>query len=237
MVLGSSFPLERKTFHYSGLKGQTKVGRNGLHYYSKKVTIVFASSDQELIKQICMSIFDFPSIFLGNLMLEPESVEQEIVQNNTGTSRYLCISPIVLSNINDPYKSKEFIHPSSERFSDLLYESTMERMEKSGLYTADDTAAFYKFQVIPDNGYLEKLSQRHKKFARIYLVEEGSQLKEIRGYTFPFSLYASEEVHDFIFQNGFGEFSSHGFGMIDYHDQSLVRRQVMDLPSSENSQR
>ncbi len=231
MVLGPSYPLDRRVFHYSGLKGQTKVGRNGLHFYSKRVTLVLASSDKKLIQELCDAIFRYPSLFLGNLMLEPEMVEKEVVEPPQGITRYLCISPLVLHNTVDPYKSKEFIHPSSNKFSDFLYESTMERMEKVG-YTPEQTASFYKFQIVPDQQYLERLSQRHKKFARIYVVEQGKHLQEVRGYTFPFSLYASQEVHEFIFHNGFGEFTQHGFGMIDYHDPKFITREPYSLSSA-----
>ena len=38
---------------------------------------------------------------------------------------------------------------------------------------------------------------------------------EVRGYTFPFTLYAVKPVLDFVYNNGIGYFSYKGFGMLD----------------------
>ncbi|MGB3588271.1 MAG: CRISPR-associated endoribonuclease Cas6 [Tunicatimonas sp.] len=38
---------------------------------------------------------------------------------------------------------------------------------------------------------------------------------EVRGYTFPFVLYAAPEVQKFITTNGLGLYTHKGFGMLD----------------------
>ena len=70
--------------------------------------------------------------------------------------RYLCLSPLVVLNTDSNEKNKEFIHPTLDKFSDFLYESTMLRMERSKLYTSEEIESFYKFQIIPDKIYLDK---------------------------------------------------------------------------------
>jgi CRISPR-associated endoribonuclease Cas6 len=86
---------------------------------------------------------------------------------------------------------------------------------------------FYKFQIVPDTSYLERLQQLGKKFARIYTINYRGQLREVRGYTFPFALYAADEVQQFILKNGFGEYTGHGFGMLDCSNAEATVREVL----------
>ena len=100
----------------------------------------------------------------------------------------------------------------------------MMRMERSGRYTADQIASFYKFQIIPDKTYLQKIKEGDKKFARIYPIQEANNRYEVRGYTFPFVLYSAPEVQQFLFECGMGYFTNKGFGMIDVVNADLARR-------------
>nr|MCU0368285.1 CRISPR-associated protein Cas6 [Cyclobacteriaceae bacterium] len=63
----------------------------------------------------------------------------------------------------------------------------------------------------------------HKKFARIYPLFDLDVKYEIRGYTFPFTLYAPQPVQQFVYENGLGFFSHKGFGMLDIANASSVR--------------
>ena len=203
-------------YNFSGLKGQTKISRKGLHFYSSKVTVVFSCLNKEFVDYFLKLLFNFSEVTVGNLKLVPESAEEESKITMHEEMKYVCISPIVLKSPkfqNDT--AKAFIHPDLEEFSDLLYESTMQRMESSKLYTSEQIASFFKFQILPDKAYLEKLAQQKKKFARIYPVYENDVKYEVRGYTFPFTLYAVQEVQEFIFNSGLGFLTHKGFGMID----------------------
>ena len=144
----------------------------------------------------------------------------------TDSQKFLCISPIVLlpGAFNDE-KSKRFISPHEDEFSDLLYESTLQRMAASGRFTEEQLAGFYKFQVVADKGYLERIESGHKKFARIYPLYDLDIKYEVRGYTFPFTLYAPDAVQRFIYDSGLGYFSHKGFGMLDIaHSASINNR-------------
>jgi CRISPR/Cas system endoribonuclease Cas6 (RAMP superfamily) len=59
------------------LKGQTKVSRKGLHYFSSKVTLVFACSDKVFLEYFVTRLFEQKEIIVGNLHLVPESTEAE----------------------------------------------------------------------------------------------------------------------------------------------------------------
>jgi CRISPR-associated endoribonuclease Cas6 len=128
--------LEFNQFNFSGLKGQTKVSRKGLHYYSSKVTLVFACSDKVFMDYFISQLFAQKDLIVGNLHLEPESVEPEEPVQIGDEAKFLCISPIVLlpPAFNDD-RGKKFISPDSDEFSDLLYDSTIARMETTGAYT------------------------------------------------------------------------------------------------------
>lgn len=212
-------------FNFSGLKGQTKVSRKGLHFFSSKVTLVFACPDQGFIDYISARLFEQKEIIVGNLHLVPESMEsEEPVQINDET-RFLCISPIVLmqASFNDE-RGKKFISPDGDEFSDYLYESTLSRMEATGKYTPEQLASFYKFQIVPDNGYIQRIQSSHKKFARIYPLYDNDIKFEVRGYTFPFTLYAAKEVQQFLYENGLGHFTYKGFGMLDIATNDPIQR-------------
>ncbi|SEJ48857.1 CRISPR-associated endoribonuclease Cas6 [Cyclobacterium xiamenense] len=203
-------------FNFSGLKGQTKVSRSGLHYYSSLVTLVVSAPDEAFIDYLLEQVFKTPKIELGNLILSPEYTEKEIEPPLETSNKFVCISPLVLLTPTfDDESGKRFINPDTDEFSDLLYESTLTRMEKSGWYNQEQMESFYKFQVVPDMNYVNKLREQQKKFARIYSVYDMDVKYEVRGYTLPFTLYAAEEVQDFVFKCGLGAFTHKGFGMLD----------------------
>jgi CRISPR-associated endoribonuclease Cas6 len=217
--------LDFNQFNFSGLKGQTKVSRKGLHYYSSKVTLVFACSDKQFMDYFIARLFEHKEIIVGNLHLVPESIESEEPVPMSGEARFLCISPIVLiqAAFNDE-RGKKFVPPDSDEFSDLLYDCTLSRMEATGRFTAEQLASFYKFQIVPDHDYIQRIQSSHKKFARIYPLYDNDIKFEVRGYTFPFTLYAAKEVQQFVYENGLGHFTYKGFGMLDVSTNDSIQR-------------
>jgi CRISPR-associated endoribonuclease Cas6 len=202
-------------YNFSGLKGQTKVSRKGLHFFSQYVTLVFATPDEDFLNYFLNKLFKLQQVNVGSLLLQADHVEQEELLDFGDHAKFVCISPVVLlkPDFNDD-NSKRFIIPSSDGFSDILYECTMERLIKTG-YTSSQIERFYRFQVMPDEVYLKRLREQQKKFARIYPVYDHDVKYEVRGYTFPFTIYAEKEVLQFIFQCGMGYFTQKGFGMLD----------------------
>ena len=212
-------------YNFSGLKGQTKISRNGLHFYSSRVTLVFSSVSEVFLNYFLQNLFSFPQIEVGNLVLIPEGVEKEHTPKLSEKAKFICISPLVLitPSFNDS-QGKRFIPPDTDEFSDMLYESTLERMSELGVYNEKQLKSFNKFQLVPDASYLSKIMDGQKKFARIYPVFDMDVKYEIRGYTFPFTLYAAGEVLDFAFTSGLGAFTHKGFGMLDLANSDPVER-------------
>ena len=221
--------LDFNQFNFSGLKGQTKVSRKGLHYYSSKVTLVFACTDKAFLDYFTARVFEQKEIIVGNLHLVPESMEKEESVQIGDEAKFLCISPIVLipAAFNDE-SGKKFVTPESDEFSDLLYDSTIARMEATGKFTAEQLASFYKFQIVPDHDYIQRIQSSHKKFARIYPLFDNDIKFEIRGYTFPFTLYAAREVQQFVYEHGLGHFTYKGFGMLDVSNNNTVHRSTQE---------
>ncbi len=217
--------LEFNAFNFSGLKGQTKVSRKGLHFYSSRVTLVFACTDKPFMDYLIARIFEQKEVIVGNLHLIPESTEVEEAVQILDESRFLCISPIVLiqPSFNDE-SAKRFVNPETDEFSDLLYDATLARMEATGKYTAEQLSSFYKFQLVPDRGYISRIQSSHKKFARIYPLFDNDIKFEVRGYTFPFTLYAAREVQQFVYEHGLGFFTHKGFGMLDVSNNDSIHR-------------
>jgi len=213
---GVSDYADYKWFNFSGLKGQTKVSRNGLHFYSNKVTLVISSFDKTFIDYLLSQLFKYSQVEVGSLLLEPEYAEVEELPVFEESMKYICISPLVLlePSFNDD-QGKRFISPETEAFSDSLYESTLQRMSLIGKYGEEQLKGFFKFEIVPDNKYLNKIKASQKKFARIYPMFDQDVKYEVRGYTLPFTLYAAPEVQEFLFTGGMGKLCYKGFGMID----------------------
>ncbi|MEQ8582396.1 MAG: CRISPR-associated endoribonuclease Cas6 [Marinoscillum sp.] len=212
-------------FSFSGIKGQTRLSKAGLHYNSRRVTIVVSSPSADFIEQLVEAVFKNNEIQLGALNLTPEMAEEELSVTLNRETKFICISPIVTNDDFQDPNHKGFIEPSDNDFSDQLYDSTISRMTEFGIDT-DAISEVHKFQLVPDEDYLNKLRASNKKFSRIYPVYHQGEQMEARGYTFPFTLFAAPEIQDFIFTCGLGTCCSMGFGMLDLVNSDPTERTV-----------
>ena len=103
-------------------------------------------------------------------------------------------------------------------------ERTLARRKSKGKFTPEELAQYYKFQVVPDKDYIERIQATHKKFARIYPLYDADIKYEVRGYTFPFTLYAPQPVQQFVYEHGLGHFSYKGFGMLDVAHHNAIKK-------------
>jgi CRISPR-associated endoribonuclease Cas6 len=101
---------------------------------------------------------------------------------------------------------KRFLHPDSTEFGDYLKAALLEKNKEND---------FGGFDFYPDNNYLNKLEDRGKKYSRVYPIFDEDIPYEVRGYTFPFTLRGSPELHQYLFECGLGLFNDKGFGMLD----------------------
>lgn len=218
----ASSELIEQCLCFSGIKGQTKVSKLGLQYFSSRVTIVFASGNEPLIAELLDKIFLLAHLSIGNLLLIPEFAEKEHEPLVSEQMKYLAISPIVIQSPDEELTHKRFVSPQEDEFSDLIYHSTLRRMVATGRYSSREMENFTRFELVPDQNYLERIRVEEKKFSRIYpVIMQGKKL-EVRGYTFPFELWADPEVHRFVLAQGIGAVTGRGFGMLDLAEASLA---------------
>ncbi|GIV38838.1 MAG: hypothetical protein KatS3mg033_0638 [Thermonema sp.] len=214
-------------YHFSSLKGQIKIQKNGLLYQSKHVTLVFAALSPAFVQKLLKVLFAQPKVRIGSLWLKPEYVEEEVVPELPFESKMLCLSPLVLIDPRaDAYNAKRLISPADNLFSDLVYESTILRAEASGLYDEATLNEFYRFQVVPDEGYLQRLAAQDKKYARLYEVTQGKSHSDVRGYSFPFTLYAHPLLKRFIMLTGLGALPHLGYGMLDLASGPMPKHRI-----------
>lgn len=209
-----------KNYTISAVKGKLEVSKGGLKVLSNKVTVVITSLNDGFIEQTIDYIFKEPRIQIGELILTPLYTEKEELAEMAEETKYLCLAPMVLvSPLESTKDAVKYINPFSDDFSDLLYESTMNKMEESGLYSPQDLVSFSKFQVIPDKEYLLRFKNEDQKYTRIFTIYENGTAFPVRGYTFPFSLFAAKEVQEFIYFGGFGCLNYKGYGMLDVYKE------------------
>lgn len=198
---------------FSGVKGQTRLGRNGLHYNSRKVTIIFSSLNHEYMQELSAAIMAQKELSVGSLHLMPETVEEEKARPLDSEIKYVCLSPVTFDNGDE----NQFLDPASNDFSDIMYESTVSRMEQFGV-NVSEIENIQRFQIVPDPEYIQKLSENGKKYSRMYSVKSHGVVHEPRGYTMPFTMFAAPEVQEFIFYCGLGAYTNYGFGLVDFSD-------------------
>ena len=218
-------------FSFSGLKGLTRVGRQGLQYNSNRVSLVISSNDKAFIDYLLFLFFQRKSLSVGALVLEPEYVEKEDSPTFNNVTKLICLSPIVVLQAQfQDEESKRFINPVENEFSDLLFDHLLQQMEKDGI-KADAIEDYHKFQLVPDVEYLEKIKRNGKKFSRVYSLYDQDLGYDVRGYTIPFELYAPPAIQEFIFNCGLGNYTHKGFGMVDLaHVDPLSRTSAYDIP-------
>ena len=225
MVGGNPDFIPFKEFNFSGLKGQTKSSRKGLHYYSNRVTLIVASRNKDFINYLLANIFELSTLQLGDLTIEAERVELEGQPNLADHDKFICLSPLVLSEpslLSD--EATAFIDPMSDAFSDKLYDNAMVKAESSGLFDQATMAGFNQFQVIPDKDYLTKIAENNKKYSRVYATYDQDVKYDARGYTFPFYFYGAPELKEILFIDGLGALPHKGFGMIDLANEDPNNR-------------
>ncbi len=203
---------DKTQFNFSSLKGTSKIQNGFMRFLSSKVTLVLSSRNAEQLEQLVAKVFEAPYFAVGKMNLMPRSHEFIADPEFATKMRYLCISPLILVDPhNDPDKSQVTIDPTSQEFSDVLYEQTLDRMEKAGFSEAD-LNNFAEFDVQPDHEYVQKLNETGKKFARYYRATDGSTMM---GYLLPFTLHAHPDVQKFIWESGVGALTDQGYGMVD----------------------
>lgn len=199
-------------FNFSSIKGTSKIMKGFMRMLSSKVTLVISSRKKEMLEQAVNALFKEKELTVSKMKLLPKSYVH-IPDPEFGVKmRYLCISPLILHDpAKEPHKAQEQPEPSSHAFSDILYNVTLDKMEKAG-YSESQLSSFAEFEYTPDADYVHKITAAGKKFVRHYQSSSGNSMA---GYLLPFTLHAHPLVQEFIWQSGIGALTEEGYGMVD----------------------
>lgn len=220
-------PLTSNFYNFSSLKGTSKVQAGQIRFLSSKVSLVLSAPEKEFAEKWIHQIFDRRLVSFAKLTLVPKSSEIIPDPEFKTQMKYVCISPMVPQT---PFITDEAgnlppaLDPRSQEFSDLFYDAILDRMEKAG-FTPEQLANFAEFEIIPDPGYIQKIEDTHKKFARIY---KNNDNETIFGYLLPFTLHAHPQVQKFIWDCGIGLYTTQGYGMVD-----VVGGMSSEMPSED----
>jgi len=203
---------DRSMFNFSSLKGTSKITNGFMRFLSSKITLVISSRSQEFAEALVKKIFDKPYLPVGKMNLIPKTYEVIPDPSFQTKMRYLCISPLIMVNPDkEPDRAQEMVDPTSLQFSDILYNITLDRMEKAG-FTEAQLNEFAEFEAQPDMEYINKINESGKKYARFYKSAVGNTML---GFLLPFTLHAHHDVHKFIWETGLGVLTEEGYGMVD----------------------
>lgn len=213
-------PIKSEFYNFSSLKGTSKVQAGQIRFLSSKVSLVLSAPEPEFLQMLVNEIFERRLVSFAKLTLVPKSYEVMPDPEFKTVMKYVCISPMISQ---PPFETDmsgnipEAMDPRNQEFSDLFYDAVIDQMEKAG-FNEKQLAAFAEFEIMPDPGYVQKIADTHKKFARIY---KNNSNETIFGYLLPFTLHAHPQVQKFIWECGLGLNTVQGYGMVDLVSQNF----------------
>lgn len=198
-------------YTFSSLRGLNKCESNLLFFHTNQVHIMLSSPHEAWLRSLADYIMQQPVIQVHEMTLVPESYETAYAPTLGWETRYVSMSPMVLFDPKEnPDAPKDLLNPYAAEFSDLLFDTLLDRMEKFPLRQFD-FEQYGKFQIVPDARYIEKLRVQKKKLGRALEVRHT----KVKAYLFPFTLYAHPDVQNFIYDAGIGALGAEGFGCLD----------------------
>ncbi len=210
-----AFATEAETqfdlYTFSSLKGLNKVEGNLLFFHSQQVHIMLSSPYEAWLIRLADFIMTQGPFQIHEMTLTPESYESAASTTFGWESKFVSMSPMILFDpLSKTDGPSDIINPYSNDFSDLLYDSMLDKMEsyRLGNFSIEE---YSKFQVVPDSEYIRKLKETKKKFGRPLEVQN----RKVKAYLFPFTLFAHPDVQSFIYSAGIGSLGSEGFGCVD----------------------
>ena len=208
------------TYHFSSLRGQASSLQEGIRYLTNRVKFVIASPNESFIHLFIEQVFTRTVWQVGPLYLHPSYADRQFIEPELGKAvKYLCLAPLVPSfmSMYDQEAGKKFVDPEESNFSNQLYECMFYRIDHSGSNILEKTDNYAQFQLVPEYEYLDKLRRQGKLFARNHVVNFLDRQYEVRGYIFPFTLYAQPLIQSYVYDYGLGAFTQQGHGMVELH--------------------
>src|SRR6187401_3473792 len=149
-------PVKSDRYNFSSLKGTSKVQNGQIRFLSSKVSLVISSPEPEFVQKLVDMLFDRRLINFAKLTLVPKS--QQVIEDPDFQTvmKYVCISPLIPQQ---PFVAEENLpeplNLTTHEFSDLIYDSIIERMERTR-FTEKQMNQFAEFEITPDSSYIAK---------------------------------------------------------------------------------
>ena len=216
-AVSAGMQVDKASLNFSSLKGTSRVMNGLIRFLSTKISLSIASNNDSFATELVEKIMQLPALEVGEIKLIPK--KSDIVMDPVFSSKmkYISISPLILRVEQGIANENNFVEPTSVDFSDELFHSLMDRMEKAG-FTAAQLDDYQVFALTPDKEYLAKSSSSSRKIARLYSDTHGT---EYLGYLFPFTLHAHPDVQKFVWDCGIGILNEEGYGMIDVAERQF----------------
>lgn len=211
---------DSKTLYtFSTIKGSSNVQDGKISFLTNKLSLVISSNNENFLKSTVSRIFEKHVVKIGKMLLIPKQQQVIEMPEFKTEMKYVCLAPFVLiDSEKEPERSETIIEPTTQEFSDLLFNTTMQRMQAAG-FSEEELKSFETFEAIADTEYLKKIVENNKRFARFYRNIAGQTMV---GYLLPFTLHAHTKVHEFICDTGLGLYTLEGYGMIDVVHQNPI---------------
>lgn len=224
-------PIKSEFYNFSSLKGTSKVQAGQIRFLSSKVSLVLSAPEPEFLQMLVDEIFERRLVSFAKLTLVPKSFEVMAEPEFKTVMKYVCISPMISQppfEVDPTGIIPDAMDPRNQEFSDLFYDAVIDRMEKAG-FSESQLASFAEFEIMPDAGYVQKIADTHKKFARIY---KNNSNETIFGYLLPFTLHAHPQVQKFVWECGLGLNTVQGYGMVDLVNPNFVANENVEENSN-----
>jgi CRISPR-associated endoribonuclease Cas6 len=178
------------------------------HFVQSFVTGIFKKRQIAIGNQYTVGHFEISHV---TALCQPQWQESGGICPPT---RFLCLSPIVLSNKgnhNYPSRVPHYIRPEEPEFPEAIRQNLLQKfMILHGHLPANEDLSFSW-----DQDYIQHRGGYHK-ISKLITIQEGNREREtkIKSFLAPFYLVGSMELLHTAYECGIGEKNSLGFGMI-----------------------
>ncbi|CAB50521.1 CRISPR-associated endoribonuclease Cas6 [Pyrococcus abyssi] len=185
------------TFSRIIIRKRKIIPEKGIEILSDDVSLYVSSSNEEIIRAIAEAVEKSPEFKIGNVSFLVGDVKAIKIKEIGKENVFSTLSPIVVRTIKfEGDKLRHWdLYPHDEMFMDKLRKVMLLRFNEIMGYSPEDK----EFQI-------EVL-----KFKPTRLIVGNSY---IRGSLMVFKYTGSEEIARFGYENGFGEKTNLGFGMV-----------------------
>ncbi|AEH25056.1 CRISPR-associated endoribonuclease Cas6 [Pyrococcus yayanosii] len=185
------------TFSRIIVRNRRVIPDRGIEILSDDVSLYISSSNEDIIRAIAEAVEKSPEIHVGNITFLVSKVRVLKMPKIGKENTFSTLSPIVVRTVKfDEGRLKHWdLYPHDELFIDKLRKTMLLRYTEINGHMPEDKD--FKIETI--------------RFKPTRLMVGGSY---VRGSLMVFRYIGSREIAEFAYDNGFGEKTRFGFGMV-----------------------